>query len=358
MGLYRRKDSAVWWMSYTVAGRTYYKSSNTENKRLAETILGKIKAEIIEGRYFDKDKSRLYTYENLVEKFMAEYAPEKRDSTQERYEYSRKHLDKFFKGITLADITSPVVSEYIQKRKREGAENGTINREFAMLSKAFSLARDTWEWCRKNPCSKVPKLPEDNVIDRWLSEDEYQSLLKQSAGYLNNQLTDIILVALFSALREDNVISLMWNEIDLFRKVITLPAEKMKNGKPLTIPMNETVYDILLRKSKVVNMSGYVFSTKNGTKINRRNLIREFDKVVKKALIKDFTFHCLRHTAATWAIQSGLVDIYTLKELLGHMDIRSTVRYAHHYPESLRKAAKVLDNYSALRAVEKEAVSG
>lgn len=358
MGLFKQKNSPNLWMSFSVNGKQIKRSTGTPDKRLAENILAKVKTQLVENRWFEIDQAKSHTFNEMMEKFMREYAPTKKTSTQERYIYSLKHLDRFFSGLTLADITSSVISDYIEKRKTEGAEAGTINREFAMLSKAFSLAYKRWEWCRENPCSRVQKLPENNQVDRWLNEDEYQNLLKQSAGYLNNQLTDVILIALFTALREGNILNLGWGEVDLFRKVIAIPKEKTKNGKPLTIPMNETVYNILLRKSKVVNMSGYVFSTGNGTKISWRNLIREFDKVVAKAGIQNFTFHCLRHTAATWMIQSGMVDIFTLKEILGHKDIRSTMRYAHHHPESLRKAIKILDNYSIPKKVEKEAVSG
>jgi len=67
-----------------------------------------------------------------------------------------------------------------------------------------------------------------------------------------------------------------------------------------------------------------------------------FDRAVKKARIDDFHFHDLRHTFATRLVQNG-IDIYVVKELLGHKTITMTMRYAHHYPESLRHGVEVLD---------------
>jgi len=99
---------------------------------------------------------------------------------------------------------------------------------------------------------------------------------------------------------------------------------------------------MLLLKSRVVNISGYVFSTTNGTRINRWNLKREFANALRKAGITDFRFHDLRHTFATRLVQSG-IDLYRVAKLLGHRDVSTTQRYAHHCPESLRSSVEMLD---------------
>lgn len=67
-----------------------------------------------------------------------------------------------------------------------------------------------------------------------------------------------------------------------------------------------------------------------------------YDKALNKAGITDFRFHDLRYTFATRLVQNG-VDIYKVKELLGHKTLSMTMRYAHHYPESLRDSISVLD---------------
>jgi integrase len=87
--------------------------------------------------------------------------------------------------------------------------------------------------------------------------------------------------------------------------------------------------------NKVVDISRRVFP------ISVRSLREAFDKTLSKVGISDFHFHDLRHTFATRLVQNG-VDVYKVKELLGHRTI--TMRYAHHYPESLRSSVSVLNN--------------
>ena len=69
-------------------------------------------------------------------------------------------------------------------------------------------------------------------------------------------------------------------------------------------------------------------------KIGKRNLVRAFAQALEKVEIKDFTFHCLRHTFATRLAQNG-VDIYKTAKLLNHKDLKNTQRYSHYCPESL-----------------------
>ncbi|MBI3813358.1 MAG: hypothetical protein HY279_02680 [Nitrospinae bacterium] len=113
MGLYRRTDSPVWWMSFSVNGRQYKRSTGTEDKRLAENILAKVKTQIIEGKWFEIDEARQHTFDELMEKFMQEHAPKREPTTQRRYKVSLSHLLPFFKEMTLADITPRAISDYM-----------------------------------------------------------------------------------------------------------------------------------------------------------------------------------------------------------------------------------------------------
>jgi integrase len=343
MGLYKRKDSKVWWMCFTVNNRQYHKSTGTTDRKLAEKIYAKIITMITEGKWFEVDEARTRTFEDLMERFMQEYAPTKEPTTQKRYRAALGHLRQFFSGLTLAEITPKVISQYMYQRRKEGASASTINKEYNMLSKALNLAWKQWEWCNGNPCSRVPREKNTSYITRWLTLEEEKRLLSAAQGYLNGQLPDIITFALHTGMRLGEILNLKWKDVDFSRKTITIL--KTKNKDPRTIPMTDTVYNMLLSKSKVVAMSGYVFATANGTRIGARNLQREWYKAIKKAGIENFRFHDLRHTFATRLVQSG-VDLYTVAKLLGHRDISTTQRYAHHYPESMRPFIKVLDNFS------------
>jgi len=84
-------------------------------------------------------------------------------------------------------------------------------------------------------------------------------------------------------------------------------------------------------------MTGRVFP------ISVRSLRVAFEAALEKAEIENFHFHDLRHSFATRLVQNG-VDLYKVKELLGHKSVSMTMRYAHHYPESLRASVEVLDD--------------
>lgn len=149
-------------------------------------------------------------------------------------------------------------------------------------------------------------------------------------------------------MRMGEILNLKWTDVDLFRKAMVVL--KTKNMEPRTIPMTQTVVDLLLTKSKVVTMSGYIFATSSGKKLGPRNLQREWYNALDKAKIKNFRFHDLRHTFATRLVQSG-IDVYAVAKLMGHKDLTSTQRYAHHSTESLRDSVRVLDRYE--KRVEK-----
>jgi len=127
--------------------------------------------------------------------------------------------------------------------------------------------------------------------------------------------------------------------VDLFRKTIIV---KGKGGKVRTIPLNAVALDILKARMKTHHIhSELVFPSATETKIMRQRLVRAFTKAVKESGLQDFHFRDLRHTFATRLAQAG-VDLYKIGKLLGHNDVSTTQRYAHHCPESLRSGVDIL----------------
>lgn len=333
--MYWRKG--VWWTSITYKGKRSRKSLDTGDKKLAQMIEAKIRTEIVEGKYFEKPVGDNKTFTDIMEKLMKEHAPKVSVNTQKSYSASLKHLVSYFGNSKLLGISPKTVYGYKSLRYSEGVKPATINRELAMLSKAFNLAVKEWEWIKENPLSKVPKEKENNERDRWLTDNDEKRLLENSPQWLR----DIIVFDLHTGLRKGELLSLQWNRVDIFRKTIII--QESKNGKPRTIPLNQIALDILMEKSKIRNIKhNLVFTSSVGTKIDSDNLGRAIESVLEKVDIQDFHFHDLRHTFATRLAQRG-IDIYKISKLLGHKDIRMTQRYAHHCPESLRDGVQVLE---------------
>ncbi|MBU6392314.1 MAG: site-specific integrase [Planctomycetota bacterium] len=332
------KRGGVWWTCIRYEDKKVQKSLETDDRRLAQAIEAKIRAEIAEGKFFDKPVGQSKTFNDMMEKFMREHAPKVSINTQKSYSVSLKHLLLFFGNSRLTGITPKMISDCKVLRYSEGAKPASINRELAMLSKAFNLAVKEWEWIKENPVLKVPKEKENNERDQWLTGDEEKKLLENSPQWLR----DLIVFALHTGLRQDELLSLQWSRVDLFRKTIII--QESKSGKPRTIPLNQIALNILIEKAKIRNIkSDLVFLSNAMTKINCQNLIRALNIALKKAGIQNFHWHSLRHTFATRLAQRG-VDLYKISKLLGHYSIEMTQRYAHHCPESLRDGIQVLES--------------
>ncbi len=321
MGLYRR--GKTYWISVQYQGKRIYVSLKTDNRRLAEKLHAKVLTDMVEGRYFEKVKSREVTFREMVDKYMKKYQ-KSRDIT------SLSSLMPVFGILTLAEITTEKISDYIDDRL-EKVKPATVYQEFALMRRMFNVARREWKWVRDNPAADLSfTVGNRNARDRWLTYQEEDALLMSASPQWVGQ---VILFALHTGMRRGEILSLKWSSVDLRRKLMTV--EKSKNGNKRTIPMSETMFN-MLRGVNVNDISNFVFPHSVGA------LKDAFPRARDRAKLIDFKFHDLRHTFATRLVQNG-VDLYKVKELLGHKTIAMTMRYAHHYPESLRSSIEILD---------------
>lgn len=333
MGLFKR--NRVWWMAITHQGKQIRRSTGTSDKKMAEAILAKVKVKIIEGRFFDTLEEKERTFTELMERYMREHLVSK--ASQSSYRSFKKNLISFFGRYTLFEITPKRIVEYKAKRYADKVAPSTINRELTVMKAAFNLAIKEWEWCKDNPASKVSMEKENNKRDRWLTYEEEEKLIAAAPW-----LREIIVFALHTGMRRGESLSLTWKGVDLFRKTVTV--FQSKNGERRTIPINQTVLELLKEKSKVISLkTELVFYSKAHTQIGGNNVRRAFNLARKKAKLDNLHFHDLRHTFATRLVQAGL-DLYKVQRLLGHKSPMMTQRYAHHYPESLREGVKMLDS--------------
>ena len=335
MGLYRR--GKFFWFTIMQGGKRIQVSTKTDNKKLAEKIHAKALTEIQEGKWFEGVKAKSITVSELIERYCRDRLKAKSQNTVMRDKTLRKHIEKNFGDYSLAAVTSEMLSDYRQRRYDKGKSVATVNRELAFLRNAYNVAIRHYKWCSKNPVADIKFDRENNKRDKWLTVEQEERLLPNLTGRYN----DIVRLVINTGLREDEALSLTESKVDLFRKVIIV---KGKGDKTRTIPLNKIAFDILKDRSKTRHInSDLVFPSSEGTKIQRQRLLIAFKKAVKKAGIVDFTFHDLRHTFATRLAQAG-VDLYAISKLLGHSDIGTTQRYAHHCPESLRHSVEILEN--------------
>ena len=333
MGLMKR--GTTWWMSFMYQGQQVRRSTGTADKRLTEAILGQVKVQMVEGRFFDKSKAQERTLTELLDRYLSEHAA--RRANYRRDLTSVKNLNTFFGNPTLDQITPKRIVAYKNHRYTDGVKPATINRELASLKKAFNLARREWEWCDENPVCRVSMEQEHNTRDRWLTADEEARIVSTAAAWLR----ELIVFAIHTGMRQGEILGLTWTGVDLFRRTVTV--FKSKNGERRTLPLNQTALDLLKHKAGSRSLdTELVFPSKAQTRLNASNISRSLNLALEKAKMTDFHFHDLRHTCATRMVQAG-VDLYKVQRLLGHKSPIMTQRYAHHYPESLRSGVEALD---------------
>lgn len=336
MGLYKR--GSVWWMSFSHHGEQFRRSTETEDKKLATRIFDKLKGDIAEGKWFEGLEGDHTTFRELMDKYMAEYsAINKAPRSHERDKGLRKHLDPVFGNIVLTEITPRQIAEYKVKRRQEGAAPRTVNYELILMGHAFNLALREWEWVKENPVSKVRKEKVNNFIERWLTHEEEAKLIEASPKWLQ----EIIIFAIHTGFRESEILDLTWKQVDFHRRTITLYEQKNKNVD--TLPVSQTALQVLKQRYECMQGESLrVFLNQCGKRIFAQNLIRSFHGAIKKAGIERLRFHDLRHTFATRLVQNG-VDLYRVQKLGRWKTTSMIMRYAHHYPESLRPGIETMD---------------
>jgi integrase len=333
MGLYKRGQ--VWHMSFVYKGKRCRKSTGTEDKKLAQRILDKVKGQVAEGKWFQKLPER--SFQEMMQKFLNEHASKK--ASYRTFMGHVENMTAFFGNCSLFQITPRLINEYKNKRHSDGVKSATINRELATLKKAFNLALKEWEWIESNPVSRVSMEPEDNKRDRWLTLHEEETLLKACPYWLR----EVVVFALNTGMRLSEILELSWEAVDFSRKTVTV--FKSKNKERRTLPLNGSAIELLKSKAKVrlIKTNLVFYGPRGHNLLGKRNVSWVFHTVAGRAEISDFRFHDLRHTFATRLIQAG-VDLYKVQRLLGHKSPSMTQRYAHHWPESLRRAVEVLDS--------------
>jgi len=323
MGLYHR--GKFFWFSITYQGNRIQESLKTDNRKLAEKLYAKVLTDIVEGRYFETAKAKTIQFQDMTDKYLKEHAHSRDSRTVET-------LLTFFAGYVIYQIKTKVIAEYRSMRLKS-VKPATVYQELALLRRMFNVAIKEWEWCKDNPVSRLSfSVGNRNARDRWLTMEEEKLLLEKATNPF--WLRSLIMVALHTGMRRGEILDLRWQNVDLLKRLIRIV--KSKNGEKRSIPMSNTLFN-LFKEINVRDISGRVFP------ISGSSLRHAFDKVTEKASLEDFHFHDLRHTFATRLVQNG-VDLYKVKELLGHKTISMTMRYAHHYPESLRSSVEVLDN--------------
>lgn len=194
----------------------------------------------------------------------------------------------------------------------------TINRRLAMLK---AVCKHAWRQglIDQNLSGRIPLLREDNKREVYLTRQETRKLASAAPSAV---CRDAILLLAYTGLRVSELLALP----QLPSGAATLSVAKSKTGAPRLLPVPPVVRPLL--RSLPLGLSYW-------------QLRNEFDAAKVKAGLPHIRIHDLRHTTASWLIQSG-VDLYTVGKILGHSGPQTTSRYAHLSTQTLEKAMRRL----------------
>lgn len=195
----------------------------------------------------------------------------------------------------------------------------------------------------KNPAEYIPKLKENPPHEVYWTKAEIDQFLR---GNLQNPLFPFFIIAVNTGMRRGELCGLCWDRIDFSLNQITITRtrdreefkETTKTNLKRIVPMNQIVKTTLLTLFKNRAASNFVFTKLNGDPIGVQHVYRDFMNGQKKSgLQRRIRFHDLRHTFASQFIMNG-GNVFDLQKILGHTDIKMTMRYAHYSTEHLQNA--------------------
>jgi integrase len=255
-------------------------------------------------------------------------------------DYSRyhNHLKGHLAHLPMGGI-KPFHIQKILNAMHSDYKPATIKQVLMLIKRIYNWSIEQGLYEGKNPC-KVLKIPRfDNRVTNTLSRDEIERLLSVLDTWHNEMPVLIIKFALYSGKRKGEILKLLWTDIDMENGFMTL--RNTKNGSTQSLPLNNHCLNIIQRALEI-RTSTYVFPSRSGTGYYSAGIDKAWRLIRSRANLT-IRFHDLRHTYASYLASSGKVDIYTLKELLGHSTIEMTQRYAHFVNGALRRAVGVAD---------------
>jgi integrase len=345
MGLWKDPRTGLWRYSFWFQGQRYRagKYRSKADARTAREDHRKLVIHLAEAPATAAVKETPTTFLEIATAYLklSERRHAKLTFEYKRYVY-KSFLDHAGGDIPLDKITPFLVQSYLETRH----SNSNYNRHRKDLSALFEYARKVMGVIPLNPCAVLDKLPEEKAEKEIPTEDEFLRLIS-AATDVERQL---ILVLAYTAARIGEVLRLQWKDVDFSRNFVRLWTKKTKDGtyRSREIPMKPYFRAIMFRMWEVRTQETWVFfNRKTGERFNRRP--KFMHGVCKRAGIKPYGFHAIRHFVSAILLDRNKIGTPTVSKFLGHTNLSTTDIYAHsigikHQDDALDVAVERLED--------------
>ncbi len=330
----------------------------------AKQILGDAAAGIYPG-VSRKNSPSVLTLNYFLKHQYSEWRLLNRKNAKDELARLKANFEKEFGNCGLEELSSLPIEKWRSKRLNQGIKPSTVNRDITVLKSVLAKAAE-WGLIKNHPLSSFKPAKIDSLAKvRYLSKEEIGRLrqalddreekiltarhnanrwrqARKREKYPDNPsdyMKTLILLSINTGLRRGEILGLTWDNINLERAALTVVGDTAKSGKTRHIPLNTEALSVLQQWRDRTQSRDIVFPGKDGEKV--QSVKRAWARILSLSDIRNFRWHDLRHHFASRLAMSG-VDLKTIRELLGHSDIKMTLRYAHLAPEHKANAVAKL----------------
>ena len=326
MSVYSR--GGVYCYEFVFDGQRIRKSTGLTNKTAALRAEAIHRAELAEGRAGIVRRKRCPFFEDFVKNEFFPWCKKEHEShprTYVRYESAAKPLNAFFGKMRLDAISSGHVEKFKVSRANEISSAGT-NRELATLRMILNFAIRQ-EIIVRNPVNGVRFLPEGPGSMRIVSHEEEKRYLAAA----HPTLQDVATIIIETGMCPEEVFMIRKENVHLDKKYLLVPHGKT-NFRRRNVPLTDKVMEVLKRRLAACNGS-FLFAHRLHSDQPMTDVHHKHHHAIRDAKIRPaFRLYDLRHTFGSRMAMAG-VDLPTLKEMMGHSTITTTMRYVHPTPE-------------------------
>jgi integrase len=328
MSIHKRGQKGNYYFNFTINGKKYFRSCNTTSKREAKLIEHHERQRLMkESNLSPQEKAARTTLKDAIEITYISKWKNNKDATGTHRKALR--ILEIIGNVPVGTITEETVDALIKTLEATGIEGATINRYQATLKTILKQL--------KQPAEIFSPFKESKGRIRVVSREEETALLRllrATEKPVYHETADLVECLLDTGCRLSEMLDLLYQDIDFQSNHIRIWINK--GDRPRSIPMTTRVKSILSARQENP-LKPFTITKYQADKcwaLSRKQLGLEADT--------DFVIHSCRHTCASRLVNAG-VDLYVVKEWLGHSTIKITERYAHLDPSKLVRAVEALE---------------